>query len=74
MLRNDLAAVAMAQYPEIARLRETLIAAGADDASMSGSGGAVFGIFADAGRALAAADRLRREDSAARYYVVNSLS
>ena len=74
MLRTDLAAVAMAQYPEIARLREALIAAGADDASMSGSGGAVFGIFADAGRAAATADRLRREDPGARYYVVNSLT
>ncbi len=74
MLRNDLAAVAMAQYPEIARLREALIAAGADDASMSGSGGAVFGIFANAGRAAAAAERLRREGPGARYYVVNSLT
>ncbi len=74
MLRNDLAAVAMAQYPEIARLRGALIAAGADDASMSGSGGAVFGIFADANGAAAAADRLRRENPGARYYVVNSLA
>jgi len=74
MLHNDLAAVAMTQYPEIARLREALIEAGAKDASMTGSGGAVFGLFSDAERASSAADWLRRELPNARYHVVNSLA
>jgi 4-diphosphocytidyl-2-C-methyl-D-erythritol kinase len=74
MLQNDLAAVAMARYPVIERLRSALIEAGAEGASMSGSGGAVFGIFANAAGAAKAADELRRNLPQARYYVVNSLS
>ena len=74
MLQNDLAAVAMARYPVIERLRSALIEAGAEGASMSGSGGAVFGIFANAAGAAQAADELRRNLPEARYYVVNSLS
>ena len=73
MLQNDLAAVAMARYPEIAELRSALIAAGAEGASMSGSGGAVFGIFTGAEAAAQAASAMRRNLPQARYYVVNSL-
>src|SRR5512146_1136161 len=73
MLQNDLAAVAMARYPEIAQLRLALIAAGARAASMSGSGGAVFGIFAGTEAAAEAAAKLRQSLPQARYYVVNSL-
>jgi 4-diphosphocytidyl-2-C-methyl-D-erythritol kinase len=73
MLQNDLAAVAMARHPEIARLRSALIAAGASAAAMSGSGGAVFGIFADADAAANAAADLRRKHPEAQYYAVNSL-
>jgi 4-diphosphocytidyl-2-C-methyl-D-erythritol kinase len=74
MLQNDLAAVAIARYPVIERLRSALIEAGAEGASMSGSGGAVFGIFANAAGAAKADDELRRNLPQARYYVVNSLS
>jgi 4-diphosphocytidyl-2-C-methyl-D-erythritol kinase len=73
MLHNDLAAVAMARYPEIAELRSALIAAGAKAASMSGSGGAVFGLFAGAELAAEAAAKLRQSHLQARYYIVNSL-
>ncbi len=73
MLQNDLAAVAMARYPEIAELRSALVAAGAAGASMSGSGGAVFGIFAGAQQAAQAAAEMRQNLPQARYYVVNSL-
>jgi 4-diphosphocytidyl-2-C-methyl-D-erythritol kinase len=73
MLQNDLAAVAMARHPEIAELRSALVAAGALGASMSGSGGAVFGIFADAEAAAQAAVKMRQNLPHARYYVVNSL-
>jgi len=73
MLQNDLAAVAMARHPEIAELRSALVAAGAAGASMSGSGGAVFGIFAGAQQAARAAAEMRQSLPQARYYVVNSL-
>jgi 4-diphosphocytidyl-2-C-methyl-D-erythritol kinase len=73
MLQNDLAAAAMARHPEIAQLRSVLLAAGAEGASMSGSGGAVFGIFPSAGAAAQAAGTMRQNHPQARYYVVNSL-
>jgi 4-diphosphocytidyl-2-C-methyl-D-erythritol kinase len=73
ILQNDLAAVAMARYPEIAQLRSALIAAGALGAAMSGSGGAVFGLFANAEAAAEAAAEMRLHVPTARYYVVNSL-
>jgi 4-diphosphocytidyl-2-C-methyl-D-erythritol kinase len=72
-LQNDLAVVAMARYPQIAQLRSALIAAGAKGASMSGSGGAVFGILANAEAAAKAADEMRKSFPQVRYYVVNSL-
>ena len=75
MLQNDLAGVAMARHPEIAELRSALIEAGAKGVSMSGSGGAVFGIFAGAEPAAqVAADKMRRRIPRARYFVVSSLS
>lgn len=47
-LRNDLEAPALAAYPEIARLKADLLAEGAVGALLSGSGSAVFGLFASA--------------------------
>ncbi len=73
MLQNDLAAAATARYPEIAQLSTMLLAAGAEGASMSGSGGAVFGIFPSAKAAAEAAAAMRQNHPQARYYVVNSL-
>ncbi len=73
MLQNDLAAVAMARHPEIAQLKSALEAAGAA-AAMSGSGGAVFGIFASAEAAAQAAAEMRPALPQTRFYVVNSLA
>src|SRR4029077_2574165 len=42
---NDLAATAISQFPEIHRLKALLEESGARAAQMSGSGGAVFGVF-----------------------------
>lgn len=47
LLVNDLAAPAMARHPEISELKALLEGAGASAAAMTGSGGAVFGAFAD---------------------------
>ena len=59
-LVNDLAAVAIAQFPEIRRLKGLLEDSGARAAQMSGSGGAVFGVFESAEEAESAATKIRR--------------
>jgi len=66
LLVNDLAAVAIAQFPEIGRIKVLLEELGARAAQMSGSGGAVFGIFATQSEADRAAEqaRLRMPDAA----------
>ncbi len=66
MTVNDLAAQAMALYPQIAELRTLVAAHGATASAMSGSGGAVFGIFADRAAALAAAREVARAAPSAR--------
>lgn len=47
-LHNDLEAVTIPAYPEIARIKGTLMELGAAGALMSGSGPTVFGVFRDA--------------------------
>jgi 4-diphosphocytidyl-2-C-methyl-D-erythritol kinase len=47
MLSNDLENVVTQQYPEIQKIKRTLIQAGACGSLMSGSGSSVFGIFPD---------------------------
>lgn len=59
-LVNDLAAVAVAQFPEIRRLKGLLEDSGATAAQMSGSGGAVFGIFDSTQAAESAAVKVRK--------------
>ena len=59
-LVNDLAAVAIAQFPEINRLKRLLEDSGALAAQMSGSGGAVFGLFDSPNSAEAAAIKIRK--------------
>jgi 4-diphosphocytidyl-2-C-methyl-D-erythritol kinase len=74
MLVNDLEAVAAARYPEIPRLKAILQDSGARAVAMSGSGGAVFGIFdtaADAGRG---ADLVRGRDPAALVFAVHTVA
>jgi 4-diphosphocytidyl-2-C-methyl-D-erythritol kinase len=61
---NDLAAVAIAQWPEIARVKSYLEEAGASAAAMTGSGAGVFAIFESPAAAQRAADELRRRDPA----------
>jgi 4-diphosphocytidyl-2-C-methyl-D-erythritol kinase len=59
-LVNDLAAVAIAQFPEIRRLKKLLEDSGALVAQMSGSGGAVFGLFDSTEAAESAALKIRK--------------
>lgn len=53
-LYNDLETVTAAMYPEISMAKEQLLESGALGALMTGSGPTVFGLFADAGRAVMA--------------------
>jgi 4-diphosphocytidyl-2-C-methyl-D-erythritol kinase len=59
LVMNDLAKPAMALFPDIAKLKALLEEEGARVAAMSGSGGAVFGLYDDAVSAEAAALRIR---------------
>ncbi|MBI3945669.1 MAG: 4-(cytidine 5'-diphospho)-2-C-methyl-D-erythritol kinase [Armatimonadetes bacterium] len=57
-LRSDLEGPVIAAHPEIARLKQELVEAGAEGALMSGSGSAVFGVFGVEEEARAAAAAL----------------
>jgi 4-diphosphocytidyl-2-C-methyl-D-erythritol kinase len=58
LLRNDLEAGVLGEWPELAELREQLLAAGAVGARMTGSGSVVFGLARDVGHAQQIAARL----------------
>jgi 4-diphosphocytidyl-2-C-methyl-D-erythritol kinase len=47
---NDFEEVVFARHPELRRIKEQLLRFGAKPAAMTGSGSAIFGIFAEAGR------------------------
>lgn len=59
-LRNDLEVPVVRHHPAIARIRQSLLDAGADFAAMSGSGSAVFGLFERADAARRTANDLAR--------------
>jgi 4-diphosphocytidyl-2-C-methyl-D-erythritol kinase len=68
---NDLEEAVLPVRPDIGRLKEYLLDAGAKMTLMSGSGSAVFGVFASQRRATAAASRLPRS---VRAFTVKSLA
>lgn len=72
-LVNDLAPVAMQNHPQIARLVSLLEQSGARAASMSGSGGAVFGVFSTGDEAARAVESVRGQATHARVFSVVSL-
>jgi 4-diphosphocytidyl-2-C-methyl-D-erythritol kinase len=72
-LVNDLEASAIQLYPQIAHLKVLLQNCGAIASSMTGSGGAVFGIFHDASAAERCADALRLRAPEARVFAAKSL-
>ncbi len=49
-MHNDLEQVTSAKYPEIERMKRSLLTAGASQVLMSGSGPTVFGVFPDNGK------------------------
>lgn len=58
LVRNDLEPSVVARRPEVGALRDRLLAAGALAAAMTGSGAAVFGLFATAAEARKAREAL----------------
>ncbi len=72
-LVNDLAPVAIERHPEIGQLKAILEKSGARAASMTGSGGAVFGVFDSADAAVDGSERMRSQVPAARIFVAHSL-
>jgi len=62
LLVNDLASAAISRWPRIGEALTMIEKSGALAASMTGSGSAVFGIFATAAKAQEAAALLRRQD------------
>ncbi|MDO3377049.1 4-(cytidine 5'-diphospho)-2-C-methyl-D-erythritol kinase [Geoalkalibacter halelectricus] len=60
LLHNDLEQVTIGRYPQIAAIKEQLVALGALGALMSGSGPTVFGLFDDEALADAACATLKR--------------
>jgi 4-diphosphocytidyl-2-C-methyl-D-erythritol kinase len=68
-LENDLEDVTLKGYPKIAELKRKLLRGGAPGVLMSGSGSAVFGIFASRKAALSVFRRVRREEGAQAFLV-----
>ena len=64
---NLLEPVAVQTHPEIAEIRDALLACGACGAQMTGSGSAVFGLFPGPREAKAACEALKSEKNAVFY-------
>ncbi len=65
-IENDFEGVVFPEYPELSEGKRVLLRAGAKYASLSGSGSALYGLFASRAEAAKAAVRLRSEGWAAR--------
>ena len=65
-LANDLEAPVAERHPSILEAKHVLLGAGADGAAMSGSGSAVYGLFADEDAARETERRLRADGWSAR--------
>lgn len=64
-IKNDFEEVVFPEYPELSEGKNALERAGAKYASLSGSGSALYGLFASRGAAREAVAKLRREGWAA---------
>src|SRR5260370_31212874 len=59
-IENDFEKVVFPQYPELLQVKSVLERAGAQYASLSGSGSAIYGLFASRRKAATAANELRK--------------
>jgi 4-diphosphocytidyl-2-C-methyl-D-erythritol kinase len=62
-LANDFAPVVFEEHPETERVCDLLVRTGAGYATLTGSGGAVIGVFEETTTARAAAEEARRQDA-----------
>lgn len=72
-LYNDFEQVVIPKYPEIKTLKNNLIEAGATGSLLSGSGSAVFGVFATREDAEQALMRLLKQNEYKKTYIAHSL-
>jgi 4-diphosphocytidyl-2-C-methyl-D-erythritol kinase len=72
-LENDFEQSVFADYPEIKRVKETLLELGAANAAMSGSGASVFAVF-DKQETRQAAQKALDHESTWRKFVVSTVS
>ena len=68
-LGNVLETVTVPAYPIIQEIKDVMLAAGAENALMSGSGPTVFGIFTNKDQAEAAAEAIRNAELAKQVFV-----
>ncbi|MBR2615730.1 MAG: hypothetical protein IKC69_03535, partial [Clostridia bacterium] len=61
LMKNSLESPAIALCPDVARVKARILSLGAECAMMTGSGSAVFGLFADEKTARSAAETLKKE-------------
>ena len=73
LLVNDLEHAAATLYPEIAEIKAVLYDLGAAGAAMSGSGGAVFGLFLSQSAATKAAKAAAEKFPGARFFAVEAI-
>ena len=73
VLKNDFEASVFAAYPEIARVKATLLKLGAVNAALSGSGASVFAIF-DNKETRQAAEKALDHESTWRKFAVSTIS
>ncbi len=75
LFENDFESVLYPEYPRLRRLKQALLDSGARHAMMTGSGAAVFGVFADRAQAHQAEKKLRlsRTTSGFSAFVVRTL-
>jgi 4-diphosphocytidyl-2-C-methyl-D-erythritol kinase len=64
-IENDFERVVFPQYPELRKVKSVLDCAGAQYASLSGSGSAIYGLFDSSQKAAAAAKKLERSGTRA---------